>query len=862
MATVYLAHDLKHDRPVALKVLHPTLGESLGRQRFEREIRFAARLQHPHMLSVIDSGETDGRFWFTMPYVRGESLRQRLLREGPLPVDEAVGIIRQAAQALAYAHREGVVHRDIKPENILLTEDGVTLVADFGVARALQSDPIDGRITQPGAAVGTPLYMAPEQAMGAEDQDGRVDQYALAAVAFELLTLRLPVMGRTIVALMEARLTSPTPRVRSWRPEVPEIVDDALQQALALDPKDRFPSMTDFARALAPAGSSSGTVPILPPVASWRTRRVELLLALVIAVGVIGIGLATRRPAPPVPAALLLAAPEVAVPRLAVLPFEHQGDSADAYFTDGVNDAIRASLAALPGVEVIARASSMRYRGTEKSPSLIAQELGVQYLLTAVVRREQQPDGRSIVHLQPELLEVTPRGATASRWQARIDQPLTNVFQVQSEIASKVAAAMQIAIAGGARAELAQPATTNTAAYDAYLRAEARLANGSNDPVLLRESIGLYQRAVRLDSSFVVAWSKLSIAQGLLYYNSTPTPTLARDALASAQRAIAIAPASVSAHLALADYYRLVALDPAAAAREFAMVRRIAPANVAMLAAGAANARSMGRHADAVRDYRAAIALNPRIPGPSLGLAITQLWLRRYREAAASAENAAVLAPYDLQNLQVRAMIALAQGDLAGARGILAGARLADPAELALYVSTYWDMGWMLAPADQAKVLALGVAAHDGDAALHGFVNAQLAYWRGDQAAARRWAASAEQAFAAQLREVPNDGQRHVLRALMLAYLGRAESALEEVQRGIALEPPTRDAVSAAYYQHLLARVHLLLGQKAAAIDVLERLLRTPYFLSAAWLRIDPTWEALRDEPRFQALTASPSGRN
>jgi len=189
MATVYLAQDIKHERPVALKVLRPALAMSMGPDRFRREITTAARLQHPHILSVHDSGETEGLLWYTMPYVRGESLRDRLKREGRLPLDETLRITSEAGRALDYAHREGVIHRDIKPENILLTLDGDTLVADFGIARAL-GGPSENRLTQAGLALGTPAYMAPEQATGERGVDARTDQYSLAVVCYEMLTGR------------------------------------------------------------------------------------------------------------------------------------------------------------------------------------------------------------------------------------------------------------------------------------------------------------------------------------------------------------------------------------------------------------------------------------------------------------------------------------------------------------------------------------------------------------------------------------------------------------------------------------------------------------------------------------------------
>src|SRR5262249_11323990 len=257
MATVYLAQDLKHDRPVALKVLLPELAASLGPDRFQREIKLAARLQHPHILTVHDSGETAGQLWFTMPYVEGESLRDRLRRERQLSVDEALRITREAAQALQYAHEQGVVHRDIKPENLLLTKDGSTLVADFGIARALGGDE---HLTQTGSGMGTPAYMSPEQASADKALDARTDIYSLGCVLYEMLAGEPPFTGSTAVAIVTKWLTEPIPSVRAVRPDVPEGVDQSIQQAIAQSASDRFATTAEFARAL--QGAPSGFTPV------------------------------------------------------------------------------------------------------------------------------------------------------------------------------------------------------------------------------------------------------------------------------------------------------------------------------------------------------------------------------------------------------------------------------------------------------------------------------------------------------------------------------------------------------------------------------------------------------------------------
>ena len=275
MATVFLAHDLQHDRPVALKVLHPELAATLGPERFQREIRTTARLQHPHILPVLDSGEAAGQLWYTMPYVEGESLRDRLRREGQLPLDDALQIAREVADALGYAHSQGIVHRDIKPENILLSR-GHALVADFGIARAVQVADAE-HLTVTGLAVGTPAYMSPEQADGASSVDGRSDLYSLGCVLYEMLTGEVPYTGRTPQAVIAKRVLEPLPHVRTLRASVPEAVEQAINRALAVTPADRFATAAEFAVALAQRLTDPGSTstPTAPQPTAGRRRRVS-----------------------------------------------------------------------------------------------------------------------------------------------------------------------------------------------------------------------------------------------------------------------------------------------------------------------------------------------------------------------------------------------------------------------------------------------------------------------------------------------------------------------------------------------------------------------------------------------------------
>jgi eukaryotic-like serine/threonine-protein kinase len=330
MATVFLADDLRHRRKVALKVLEPELALAVGSERFLREIEIAARISHPHIVPLYDSGEAEGFLYYVMPFVEGESLRQRLEHETQLGVEEALAITRQLAAALAYAHARNVIHRDIKPENILLYA-GEALLADFGIALAV-SDAASRRITGTGMVVGTPQYMSPEQALS-EPTDARSDLYSLACVLYEMLAGEPPYTGPTPQAIITKRLVDPVPSIRRLRPAVPDSVDRALTKAMAKLPADRFRSVGEFVAALS-----------APPVA--------------------------------------------ATPSVAVLPFLNlSADPENEYFADGITEDVIASLSKIRALKVISRASVMRFKKRDQSLEHIGGVLGATTLLDGSVRR-------------------------------------------------------------------------------------------------------------------------------------------------------------------------------------------------------------------------------------------------------------------------------------------------------------------------------------------------------------------------------------------------------------------------------------------------------------------------------------------
>jgi serine/threonine-protein kinase len=864
MATVYLARDVKHDRPVALKVLLPELAVSLGPDRFQREIKLAARLQHPHILTVHDSGETAGQLWFTMPYVEGESLRDRLRRERHLPVEDALRITREAAQALQYAHEHGVVHRDIKPENLLLTKDGNTLVADFGIARALAGDE---HLTQTGMSIGTPAYMSPEQASGDKALDARTDVYSLGCVLYEMLAGEPPYTGPTAQAIIMKRFTEPVPSVRKPRPSVPEAMDHAIQRALAPLAADRFATAAEFGRALqvAPTAATPAPTVVATPVtdstASARAsvptgRPARRLPITAIALGLgflIGLGVlfAWRH--------THVGASENAGPKvLAVLPFENLGDSADAYFADGVTEEVRGKLSRVAGLEVIARGSSNQYRHSTKSPQQIARELGADYLLTATVRWEKTTGSGSRVRVTTELADVGPGHAPRTRWQEPFDASLTDVFQVQAEIAGKVASALDLALGDSARHDLAARPTANLAAYDAFLKGEAASQSiGVTDPASLRRAVGFYEQAVALDSTFVPAWAQLARARSYLYGNWIPTPELAAAALHAAERARTLGPDRPEGQLALSEYYRNVPRDNPRSLAAAEAGLKLAPNNADLLASAAVTEQRLG-HADAALQHLLkAVEVDPRSAGTVRRLGITLLYLRRYPEARAAFDRGLALAPGNLSLIEQKAMVALAQGDLPGAQAVVRTAlRTVEPAALLAFLGNFADLYWVLDDAQQQQLLALPPSAWDDDRATQAIVLAQTHQLRGNLALARIYADSARRAIEDQLRAAPDDPQRTVFHGLALAYLGRKAEAIAEGKRGVALWPISQDAYFGGYLQHQLVRIYLLVGEPEQALDNLEPLLKMPYYLSPDWLRIDPTFAPLKGNPRFDRLVA------
>jgi tetratricopeptide (TPR) repeat protein len=449
-------------------------------------------------------------------------------------------------------------------------------------------------------------------------------------------------------------------------------------------------------------------------------------------------------------------------------------------------------------------------------------------------------------------------GAARTRWAQQFDAGLTNVFQVQASIAERVADALGVAIGDSARRGLAVQPTENLGAWDAFLQGEQAAQEMKADQASLRRAIGFYQRAVALDSSFAQAWAQLSRARTSLYSNGVPDRALAEAGWAAAERARALRPGDPRVYLATGDYFSSVnPIDNDRAVAEYERGLRLAPDDVELLSAAAISGARLQQWDGILPRLQRAMQLDPRSSTAARRLATAHIFLRQYDQADSAIDRAIVLAPTNPQMVLLKVMVALGRGDLAGARSaVRAAAEHIDDTTLLAFLVTYQDLYWVLDDAQQARALRLSPDAFDGDRGAWGIVRAEIHHLRRDARRVAIYADSARLALEEQSRAAPEDGQRHVLLGVALAYLGRKAEAIREGRRGVQLLPISRDGFLGPYVQLQLVRIYLLTGEPELALDQLEPLLRIPFYLSPDWLRVDPTFDPIRTEPRFQRLVS------
>jgi eukaryotic-like serine/threonine-protein kinase len=593
MAKVFLAHDLKYERMVAVKVLRPDLSAEVGAARFLREIQIAARLHHPHILPLYDSDQAGELVYYVMPYIEGESLKQRLARERQLPVTDAIQIAREVADALSYAHNAKVVHRDIKPANILL-DSGHALVADFGIARA-----IGEAHTTTGQLIGTPAYMSPEQVDGSENLDGRSDLYSLGCVLFEMLVGQPPFRGSTVTAVIANRLTTPVPSPRAFRELIPDAVDAAVKKAMATLPADRFSTAAQFAEAL--------STPVTTAVAMGAAHAMAQDIAAV-------------------------------AKSVAVLPFENMStDPENEYFSDGITDDIIAQLSKISALKVISRTSSMQYKKSTKKITTIAEELGVGAVLEGSVRKAGQRV-RIVAHL------VDPK-TEKHLWGETFDRKLDDIFEVQSEVAQQITGALSVALSPEEKERVEKKATGDADAYNLYLLGRFQANKWSE--VDVQKGIEYYQQAVAKDPGYAVAYAGLADAYELLSigFSSKPPVEYLATAKAMALKALEMDDSLAEAHTSLAYARWLGDLDWPGAERAFKRALELKSSYVMAHEWYAEYLAALGRHEEAIAEIKRAQQLDPLAVPVNRAVGWILYFARRYDQSAEELQKALAMNP-------------------------------------------------------------------------------------------------------------------------------------------------------------------------------------------------------------------------
>ncbi|MFI5309637.1 MAG: protein kinase [Gemmatimonadales bacterium] len=498
MATVYLAHDRKHDRQVALKVLHTELASVVGPDRFLREIKVAARLNHPHILPLHDSGEAGGFLYYVMPYVEGESLRSRLNRDHKLPLDEALRLARSVAGALDYAHRQKVVHRDIKPENIMLHE-GEAMVMDFGIAKAVSVvSGGEATLTQTGMMVGTPAYVSPEQAVGEGEIDGRSDQYSLACMLYEVLSGTRAFTGATAQAVLSKRFSDAVPSLRRIDPTVPEEIDAAVAKALSKEPRERFDTSGEFAKALIwPKVSTPAEQPTLKPAAAPKS--------------------------------------------IAVLPFaDMSAERENGYFTDGMAEEIINALTTIQALRVASRTSSFAFKGTTEDIRQVGKKLDVATVLEGSVRKAGNK-----LRITAQLVSVADG---YQLWSQRYDRDLEDVFAIQDEIAQNIVKALRVILSEDEKRAIERVPTANVEAYDCYLRGRQFFHQFQKQSLEFARQ--MFARAIEIDPTYALAYAGVADSCSVLYTNFDATEANLANADTASRRALELDPGLAEAHVA------------------------------------------------------------------------------------------------------------------------------------------------------------------------------------------------------------------------------------------------------------------------------------------------------------------------
>jgi len=859
MAITYRARDTVLNSLVALKVIDRKVAQNPGaRSRFLREARAAANIRHPNVARVTYYGEQDGECFYAMELVEGETLEARVRREGPVPLGVALDVIEQAARALVAAEACGVVHRDIKPSNVMLESDPsgalrVKLI-DYGVAKVMGPQRQSGSEQTHAGFIGTPAFASPEQFAGARQLpvDTRSDIYSLGVTLWYLLAGRTPFVGRTMEEI-RSRQTSDLPMEQLRGLHLPGQVVSLLKSMLATDPNDRPQSARELLLAVHTCHDRFN------PEAR-RRRRKTILVNVALMLAIIAIALGTwlyQRVRPFTPEER----------SIAVLPFENlSSDKENAYFVEGIQDEILTRLSKIGNLKVISRTSTQHYQSAPKNLREIAKQLGVAHILEGSVQKSTDT-----VRVNVQLINAIN---DSHLWSDTFDRKLTDILSVESEVVKMIADQLRAKLTGQEQEVIAAKPTENPQAYDAYLRGLAYTTKTGFTPATSLGAQKYLKEAVELDPNFALGWALLSYtdASGYLTQSLQPTKSLREEARQAAETALRLQPNLGEAVFAKGFYHYACLRDYDTAVNYLEQAYRLLPKNSRIPQSLAYVERRRGNWEKSDAYFNEAEKLDPRNVNLLSQHARSYVCLRRFPEALAKLEQILNIMPDDIDTLVLKARIAQAEGDLPRAAALLGPLRLGADYANALETQVYQA----ILESRPAPVIAqLKEILAKPDQAL-GYYNGELRFWlgwaqevAGDRNSARESWTQARTELEPFLKEQPENFVLMGDLALTNMALGDNAAALTLAEHAMAMIPIEKDALTGPRPLDILARVAARIGDPDRAISALEKLLSIPYEaplaanppLTPALLRLDPMFEPLRKDPRFQKLIASSSAK-
>ncbi len=853
---VYRARQKSLNRTIALKVIG--LGQwatEAHLKRFRREAEAAANLDHPCIVPIYEVGEREGSCYFSMKFIDGGQLDEVTKRQ-PISARTAAELIAKLARTVHHAHEHGILHRDIKPGNVLLDRNGEPHLTDFGLARLVETE---STVTRTMEVLGTPSYMAPEQAVGNNARVSRAtDVYGLGAVFYQLLTGHPPFAGGTTFETFRLVLDTEPRQPRLWNPKIDRDLATICLKCLEKDPQRRYSSALALAEDLEhwlkhePIRAKRSGVFTHGRKWLWRNPTTAGLIASLVAVAV-GAGVIVWK-------SELVRRPPIT--GIAVLPFENLSqDKENPFFADGVQNDILTKLAKIGDLKVISRTSVMPYRGVRNTRQ-IGNALRVSHVLEGSVQR-----AGSKVRVNAQLIDTR---TDTHVWAEQYDRNVNDVFAIQSEIAQKIADQLQAKVSAAQKAAIQERPTNDLVAYDLYVRATA-LADAADPPNQerdgdrLRKAVDLLNQAIARDPSFLLAYCRLAQVHDALYFHGfdhiASRLALANDAINSAFR---LKPNSDEAHLVLAKHLYRGYLNYDDARDELAIAARTLPNDARVFQLSGEIDRRQGRWRDSVRNFERASELDPRNDQHLYALAVTYRMMRAYKQAREVLERVAALKPNDVDARLLGAWIDLDErADTRPLYAVIENILREEPASAGIRVPGLFVLALYerdFAAADRALALLtdrvfgeIKPSIYFGRAIAQGVI----AHAKGDTAAAHDAFAAARPEAEKAESEDPSHGGTHATLGLVYAGCGLREQALREGRHALELTPVAKNAVDGAGVLYFFAVICAWTGERDLAIEQLETLAKIPAGASYGELRLDPSWDSLRGDPRFERIVAS-----